>query len=80
MQLDREMAAGESIVLEVEFDFSHNGCLGKDWSVVAWGEKGPVKIKHNKDYLSDTLPFIADRPVPEEAPIVPEEPTTPQSL
>ena len=51
------MSAGQSIEITTEWDFSKSN-IAKDWSVVVWGENGPVSITHNGGWTSDELPVI----------------------
>jgi hypothetical protein len=51
-----ELQAGETIEISVELDFS-NPKLPKDWSVVAWAEKGEVWVTHSGGMASDKLPY-----------------------
>ena len=47
--------AGESKTVDVEFDFS-DAEKARDWSVVAWGTKAPVRVYHIKGLITDRLP------------------------
>jgi len=47
--------AGETMGVEVEFDFS-DANKARDWSVVAWGEKGQVEVHHTSGLVTHSLP------------------------
>ena len=47
---------GETVEFEVELNWNRSG-ITKDWSVTAWGESGPVSVKHSEGIRSDHLPF-----------------------
>lgn len=53
-----------------------NALKAKDWSVVAWGAKGPVAITHRRGFTSDQLPVAPARntpgPTPGPTPPTPE--------
>ena len=50
------MSAGESIEVEVEFNWEREG-ITKDWSITAWGEVGAVTVEHSDGLKSDSLPY-----------------------
>ena len=52
-----EMKAGETLVLETEWDWTSSE-IAHDWSVTAWGNKGPITITHNEGLESMSLPVI----------------------
>mmetsp|Transcript_21243 Transcript_21243/g.28484 ORF Transcript_21243/g.28484 Transcript_21243/m.28484 type:complete len:148 (-) Transcript_21243:340-783(-) len=55
--------AGEELMMHVEWNFGEVE-LGKDWSLVAWGEKGPVYVYHDKDWETDYMPVAPGVPLP----------------
>ena len=40
-----DLEAGEEIEIRMELNFERRG-ITKDWSVTAWGTKGPVQVRH----------------------------------
>ena len=47
------MAAGETLTLNLEVDLRNpDTVLSTDWSVVAWAEKGAVKVTHKSGGLA----------------------------
>mmetsp|Transcript_34745 Transcript_34745/g.42720 ORF Transcript_34745/g.42720 Transcript_34745/m.42720 type:complete len:96 (+) Transcript_34745:1371-1658(+) len=67
--------AGEPLTLKIDFDW-RNPKDSADWSVVAWGDKGPVGVYHANGLESQSMPFLPDpyasspdsRPKPKPAP------------
>ena len=58
-----DMEPGETIPVIIELDHS-NESLAADWSVVAWGESGEVKVCHSEGLPSDSMPYTpSDEPV-----------------
>ena len=55
----------------VEFDFSDPD-KPRDWSVVAWGEKGDVHVYHNRHLVSDHLSATHQSRKPVKKPKQPE--------
>jgi len=55
------MKAGEEHLIIVEFDFDtySEEEFPRDWSIVVWGEKGPVSLTHIKGEKSDRMPVVA---------------------
>ena len=48
-----KMAAGETLTLNLEVDLRNpDTVLSTDWSVVAWAEKGAVKVTHKSGGLA----------------------------
>ena len=58
----------------VELNFAEVNA-GKDWSVVAWGDKGPVYVYHDKDLQTQYMPLAPGVPKPKKP--VREESTPP---
>ena len=52
-----KVSAGETIKVEVEFDFSAKDAV-KDWSVVAWATKSKLTVSDSKGRISHSLPYI----------------------
>lgn len=53
-----EVRAGETIKVEVEFDFSSRDSV-RDWSVVAWATKSKLTVSDSKGRKTHSLPYIA---------------------
>lgn len=52
------MKAGTALRIITEWNFTDPD-MAKDWSVVAWAEKGTLTIRHNDGLKSDKMPFIS---------------------
>ena len=48
---------GKTVRITTEWNFTNEN-FAKDWSIVAWGEEGPISLTHNKGWESDSLPYI----------------------
>ena len=53
-----QLAEGEKKEFTIELDFSEGFQNGRDWSVVAWGENGPVSVSHKSGTESAKLPVL----------------------
>lgn len=61
--------AGGQENIFVELDFTYEGLAGKDWAVVAYGEKGPVNVAHAGGWQSDSFPIIGKKGPPRLSPV-----------
>jgi len=52
-----KLQPGETTQVTVEMDF-RNAAVAKDWSVVAYGDKGKVTLTHNGGKTTGSLPLI----------------------
>ena len=72
------MAAGESIQIDTEWNFS-DAATPKDWSVVVHAELGEVTLTHNDGLQSDHMPLApprsGDTPAPVPRPTPAPQPT-----
>ena len=63
------IVAGGQAHIFVELDFTYEGLAGKDWAVVAYGEKGPVDVAHVGGWKSDSFPIIGKSGPPQFSPV-----------
>ena len=68
------MKAGQTVNVIVEWDFSDPSKV-KDWSLTAYGAKGPLTVKHPTWKTSDTFPFIPRKTTVTPTPTLTPTPT-----
>ena len=59
------MREGDELSIDITLNFVSEE-MAHDWSVVAYGENGPVSVTHNKGWTSDILPVIGPKLEDEE--------------